>query len=113
MDINQIIIGAFMNAIEEGDDKSKTLTEGHKQHGTDVAGTGEKKAHNTGVPGKKGKKFNTDVPMSEGNLRTNLDTKRVEKELDAAPLALAAGTGAMTARKKIAKVKKATVTNQL
>lgn len=107
MDINQIIIGAFMNAI---DSPETPLTEA-KQYGTDVAGTGEKKAHNTGVPGKKGKKFNTTV--TEAGIRTNLDTKRIEKELAAAPLALAAGTGSLALRKKMKGLKKASVGVQL
>ena len=112
MDINQIIIGAFMNAIEKKDPED-TITEA-KAYGTDVAGTGQKKEHNTEVPGKKGKKFNTKVKaMSEAGLRTNLDTKRIEKELDAAPLALAAGTGSLALRKKMKGLKKATVGVQL
>ena len=108
MDINKLLLGAFQNAV----DNPEIILEGHKQFGTDVVGSGEKKAYNTRTAGKKSKRFGTSIPMSE-NLSTNLDTKRAEREKKVAPLAVAAGLGAMNARNKMARLKKSTIGVQI
>ena len=115
MDINQIILGAFVNAID-----SNTLTEAKMKDDMAEEEKEEEEEEKSGMKNSKKKEKeeedeeesemkNSKKALSEAGIRTNLDTKRLEKEAEAAPLAISAGLGATTARKRISKLKKASI----